>query len=159
MTSEQVQAYLENVGLRSPLVERGVDIVDKWESLYGARPIDIVVDDERDESNARVYKDLWGLYPDFVVEQYTWTAGNFRGDVVSLESGIVRFEYTVRDYNFVEATDASRMTLEVDFQARVAGTVNVSGANCDHLLRLYREYFVPNLAGVRRPTAPEVAGA
>ncbi len=71
------------------------------------------------------------------------TQDNF--DMAPIAKGVTRWEIEKQEYDFMKATDNSRLMLKVSLSPPVYCTFKASQQNCDYLKEILLKYFVPNM--------------
>jgi len=56
-------------------------------------------------------------------------------------NAILYWEITKQNYDFKQATDASRLVIHFRSTTDITGTLMASGANCDHLRGWFEKYI------------------
>ncbi|NOX28522.1 MAG: hypothetical protein GXP35_00490 [Actinobacteria bacterium] len=147
--NQEFREYLRSLDMAEPLIDRVETIHDRYLALVPLEFDRIFVTDFITSEGDRRYENLWFFQGDLAFEAHDF--------VVEDEIDGGEFPYieiwTVSsvDYDFVEATDDSR--LSVDFvSGPISGAMKASGSNCDALRYLISDWIVPRVGRVAAPT-------
>ena len=129
------------------LIARAEEVLATLGELLPETPEFLFVSEYRDEDGNREYEGLWVLTERYVSEAEQFVSrGDF--DLVRRDIGLGRVFVERRDYDLGTPTDASRLTVTLNFNRNGAGlvaTLKASGSNCADLSQILREYVVPTL--------------
>ena len=143
--NEDFVRYLQTIGMAPPLVDR-VKLFFTWCSTLTPTKIrEVFVSDFIDPDGTRLYGAIW-----FFTETHVFETGVFTEeesfDCVPLRKRVARWDVSLRDYDLRLATERSRMALNLDFGwPGIAGTMQATRENCDHLTRVLHEWVLPNM--------------
>jgi hypothetical protein len=142
MTDEEIQQYLEELGLGAALTERAQVVISFYERIVGEAPLHVLVNDYRDDDGSRFYESLWLCFPNCMCEAFEWVTTD-RGDFTA--PAFSRIVVTRREFDFEDATQASRLTVEAKVGTTASGisaTLKASGDNCLVLADIVRDYMM-----------------
>jgi hypothetical protein len=137
--------YLESVGMTAPLIAR----VEQIYAFYDRHIIpnqlaDVFVSEYVDSAGLREYDSLIFFTEAFVVEAKQFVhEDDF--DVSILRKQVTYIEIRKQDYDYEQATDASRLSVTFTLRSGITGEMKASRANCDHLRNRIAKHLVPNL--------------
>ncbi len=136
--------YLEDIGITTQaLIKRIEEMHDFYRKICPEEFEDIFLEDIINKSKER---DFVGL--SFFSKNYCLSSANFLSEdtfvMVSNHREIIALEIKPKNYDFEEATEFSRMT--VDASEVVSGWAGkATGKNCKYLKEIAEKYFVPNI--------------
>ena len=133
--------YLEKVGIAEPIQERIKTIYEFFAEVCPEEITGIFISDYIKEDGTREYTHLH-----FLSEKYSMLAVNFIneddfrwGQFVPVRNIRIR----KRDYDFKEANEESRMTIDVIYVNGGHSEYQASKANCDYLKNVFQKYHFP----------------
>lgn len=142
--------YARSIGLGDPLIAQ-VERFHRWGSELVSEEIQgIFIDDFVQEDGTRIYGGVWFFTEEYVMETGVLTT-DLSFDCVPTKGRVVRWDITVSDYDFGQATTKSRMSLRVDFPwIGINGTMRATHKNCEQLTTILRKHIIPNMLGPAR---------
>jgi hypothetical protein len=140
---KQFSDYITAIGLTESLVKRVETIYDFYANLLKIDIEDIFVTDFIDKEGVRHYQNLWFFSKNYWMEAKGFVSSdNF--DSMNIVSVIVYWVIEKTEYDFVKATEKSRLSINVhpsvfelpstDFKA--------SRENCDFLRDLFLKHII-----------------
>jgi hypothetical protein len=135
--------YFDAIGLTKTFRERIKVINFFYEQLCPEVLQDVFVTDYVAEEEGRRFENVWFFSEHFIMEAKKF-ASQDDYDIVYAKP-LERMAITKNDYDFVKATENSRMT--VDWSTpRLKASLRASSENCDFLKALTVKYFLPLVA-------------
>jgi hypothetical protein len=95
------------------------------------------------ENGERIFENLWFFSPHYLVEAHQFIGTD---DVDITPHGVLCWlRVTKIDYDFVKATTASRLFVNMSAATRggLAANLKASRENCDHLRRIVKTRLIP----------------
>lgn len=137
--------YLQSIGMTTPLIKRVEQIYSFYDKHIAPDQImDIFVSEYTESDGTREYDSLVFFGGPFVVEAKRFVhEDDF--DVSILRKQVLYLEIRKQDYDYEQATDASRLSITFTLGSGLNGELKASRANCDHLRDLITKHLVPNL--------------
>ncbi len=137
------KTYLESIGIQKPFLERAEEVIDFYQQIYQDQIEDIFVTEHFDKDGNRQYESLWLFSKTSMMEAKRFlTVDDF--DCSPLENQVRYWCIKKEEYNFLEASNKSHMTLEFGLFTEVGGIIKASRENCNHLKALFLKHFIPN---------------
>ncbi len=145
------KTYLESIGIQEPFLERAKEVIDFYQQIDPDQIEDIFVTEYFDKDGDRQYESLWLFSKTSVMEAKQFlTVDNF--DWSPMENEVRYWCIKKEEYNFLEASNKSRMTLEFRISRPVGGIIKASQENCDYLKVLFLKYLIPNVKKYPAPS-------
>jgi hypothetical protein len=145
---EQFEEYFTGLGMGAPLIERGLSVIESVERLLTEPIRYLFVSEYRDEGGNRNFESLWILTEGYMSESQGFLTGD-RFDIVPVHQGLVRLETNREHFDFVTATDQSRLSINISFppsgSTGLSGNFKASGENCTALVGVLQGYLLPLL--------------
>jgi hypothetical protein len=113
-----------------------------YEDMCPEEISDIFITDFIAGEEGRKFESAWFFSAGYMMEAKTFVSQDIF-DLVPT-TPIVRWEVTKSDYDFVTATEASRISLHF-VGPHINGTLRATRENCDFLRDLMLKYVVPNV--------------
>lgn len=144
---EQVSGYLAGIGMGTPLVDRTKIVISRMVDLLPEEPQYLFVSEYRDAEGSRTYDSLWLLSNSFMAESQQFVVTD-RFDITRVDQGLMRVFISHEDFDFKEAVDSSRMSVDINFEgsASITGAFRASGSNCGDLNVVLSKYLLPLLS-------------
>jgi len=140
--------YLESIGIKAgPLFGRIESIHEFYLEMCPDEIGDIFVTDYIDSEGKREYENLWFFSDRYIMEAKGFAAGKDDFDITPINSRVVYYVIRKQDYDFKEATETSRLYLELKLDTGVDGDFKAAKENCDALRDIILKYVKPNLKG------------
>ena len=123
-------------------MDRVKELYELAVAVMNEEPIDAIIEDYINQDGTRVYSHLT-----FFSEHYFTGIANFlTEDTIFLHNLSRRIEsmyISKRDYDFKQATEKSRLTLNFNYDSNneMSGNFTASKENCDHLWTICQKYF------------------
>lgn len=148
MNDETVD-YLQKIGMGDALADR-VRTIEKLVLAVLPDEVSLVfVSDYLDDEGNRQYENLYFTTPNYLVEVLGFVSQQtFEIDLI--RNNIINLRYESRDYDFKHATEQSRLSIRYT-TGPLSAHLKASRENCDYLLRINREAFLPNLVSNQAP--------
>lgn len=137
--------YLKVIGMTDVLIKRVGEVYDFFQSICPEEITDVFVTDFLREEGNRDYESLWFFSKGYVMESKNFvTKDEF--DMTPLLKNIYYWLIEKQDYNFLKATEKSRLRIKVNFNPGLgmSGDLKASKENCDYLKDIFRKHFLPN---------------
>ncbi len=142
---KEFESYLSDVGMGGVLIERVRDIDTLVSSVLPEEVTHIFVGEYLDSEGTRQFENLYFLTPGYLVELRNFVSGDtteFEVDLI--RDSIINVMFVVKEYNFQQASDASRLNFRYT-TGPLGAELKASKGNCDHLFRIIRDCLLPNL--------------
>ena len=140
--------YLESIGIKTgSLLDRIESIYEFCLEMCPDEIADIFVTDYIDSEGRREYENLWFFSDRYVMEAKGFAAGKDDFDIAPMKDRVKYYEIRKQDYDFKEATDKSRLYLEISWGTGVRGEFKAAKENCDALRGIILKYVKKNLEG------------
>ena len=152
MRSEFV-SYLKAIGMTDVLVKRIEEVYEFYQRVSPEEITAIFVTDFLKEDGNREYENLWFFSQGYVMEAKNFlTKDGF--DMTPLLKSSFYWLVEKQDYNFLKATEKSRLLIRVNLSAGLgmSGEFKASKENCDYLKDVFHKYLLPNLSAGRGAT-------
>ena len=157
-SSETLNDILETMEAPEPVRVRARRLLDFYQAL-GYADCALFVSETVDDDGNRKFDSLWLLNDTSTMEGELTEAADDQLDGAPYANRLIRWATRSKDYNFVRAVTASRLTLELWFSDSIFGDLNASGPNCDRLRDLMIKYLLPETgAKVQAVPAARAAG-
>jgi hypothetical protein len=131
--------YAEEIGLTAPFIEKVKDIFNFYSSTGLGEIVDIFITDYIAEDGTRRYESVW-----FFSEKYIMEAKNFLFeddfDIAPFKRRVKYWNVKMLDYDFIKATEKSRLTLFISMDTGLVCKLKASKENCDYLNKIMRKY-------------------
>jgi len=144
---DDFKEYLDSLELSSEAIENNIENIFIYASkLCSEEILDIFVCDYIKEDNSRDYESLWLFSKSFVME-----IRNFRSnieydiDVANLSDSISYFRTRIKDYDFIKASEKSRMSIDCMNFDTINFILKASRNNCDKLALIIEKYVKSNM--------------
>jgi len=140
------EKYLNSIGIVSAtLLKRIDDILKDCSKITNEDLVDLFVDEYINEDGIRIYTDITF----FAKNDDHIGVKNFQSEneyfMVNYGKKIDFIKIIKKDYNFKNSNENSRLTIEVTGKGEWLGMYKAARKNCDHLLKIYNKYLLPNL--------------
>ncbi len=139
---DDVTEYMESLDVPAPVRERTTILLRRYDALGVGRGR-AFLSEASDEDGSRQYRSLWIFTPSAVMEAELRDEDTAEMDAVRLPGNLTRLVVRVRAFDFQPATAESRLSVDLWFSDEILGQLEASGANCDRLATLLRDYVVP----------------
>ncbi len=139
-----LNAYLNTIGAPQAVQLRVDGLLDKCQAMWGFSPDYVFIEDLVTPDGNRQFTNLGGIYQrtyfDLQIPEPNWSCS-----ITSLE-GADSIEYmNIADFDFVTATDGSRLMAAIKASSHTHITFSATGQNCLELVRMVRTRLVPML--------------
>ncbi len=142
---DEFESYLSGIGMGEVLRERVRAIETLVSAILPEEITHVFVSEYVDSESNRQFEKLYFITPAYLVEASEFVSGdttNFEVDLI--RDSIINVQFTVKSYDFREASDSSRLNFRYTTGV-LAAELKASKENCDHLFRVLRECLLPNL--------------
>ena len=147
---EQFTAYLKSIGMSDVLVKRIETIHGFYQSISPGEITDVFVGEHLEADGNRAYESAWFFSQNYFMEAKTFTTkDNF--DLVPVRNRVRHWRVEKQDYDFVNATEKSRMVIEIRLIESLGGIFRASKENCDFLRDVFRKHILPNIVCIGEP--------
>ena len=142
--NDEFKKYLTSIGIGKPVAERVEAAYQFYKNILEMvddEVKDIFITDYIKKDNSREYENLW-----FFSEKYVMEAKLFinMDDFDFMPSrGLKYLRIDKQNYDFKQATDQSRMSVEYGGQDMLSGELRASKENCDRLRYITIKYLMP----------------
>lgn len=139
--------YFKAIGMTEPIQRRIETVYEYTNKLCpGEEFEDVAVNEYVDEEGTRTYTAV-RFYSDKRVVMIKDILGGDDFSVRGLKQDIVFIRVEAKDYDFKKAIEKSRLHVFVQYSffENAFAALNGSGGNCDHLMAIYRKYYLPHL--------------
>ena len=132
--------------------DRLIQLFEKIQSAYPEEIIRAFVSNagqpEEEMSHDRKYFSVWVFTDKYVGEIKNPLSNTLRlnFEVVPFANSVDWMRITSQEYDFTAATPKSQMSLDFTTIDGFNGLISSVGEECDDLIQLYRNIFVPNLS-------------
>lgn len=144
---EKVSEYLSGIGMGDALVERTRAVLGHMIDFLPEEPQYFFVSEYRDAEGSRSYESLWLLSENFMSEAQQFVVKD-QFDVTRVDRGISRVFASNGDFDFGEASENSRLSVEIivaTLGSGITGSFKASGGNCQDLSEILKNYLMPLL--------------
>lgn len=140
---EEFTGYLKSIGITEALYKRILEIYEFYESVCPEEITGIFVTDYVRDDNSREYENFWCFSSNFGMEARKFAfEDNF--DMCFIRKKVQRWEMKKKSYDFKNATQDSRLSLQINIYYVGEGNLRATGENCDRLRDIILKYVVPN---------------
>jgi hypothetical protein len=141
---EEFTKYLISIGMTKTFDTRVQTIYEYYKEICPDEITDIFVTEYIKEDASREYENLWFFSSKYCMEAKLFiTKDDF--DMTPISNQITYWKVEKQDYDFKRATDKSRLSLELAFEAAIRGHLKASRENCNHLKDIILKHVVPNM--------------
>lgn len=141
---DEFAEYLRSIGITDVLKERIVSIYQIVERVCPEEIDDIFVTDYIKDDASRDYENLWFFSKKHVMEIRQFISKD-DFDICPTYKQIGHLIIRKKDYDFENATQASRLSIEFQMHNWIEGNLRASRENCDYLKSILLKHIVPNL--------------
>lgn len=145
MNKEVIRDYLRGLGSTKVVTDRVLEIHALYESWCPEELIDCFISEYRNEENEREYESLWFLSNRYLMEAKDFLSSD-HFDLAIIKHNILRWEIRGQEYSYEQATNKSRLSIEVAVKGHITARLKASQENCDTLMKVFRKHFRSNLA-------------
>lgn len=140
---EKFKEYLKKVGITSDvLLERVRFLYDVATKMCPEKIEKLFVDDYITKDKTRAYESIWFFSQGFILEAHNFET-DYEIDIVPTKG--FRLAMELKDYNFNEATEDSRLRVFMTFAEDISGELKATKENCDVLRDIVLKYIKPKL--------------
>jgi hypothetical protein len=139
--------YFDVIGITEPIRQRIETFLENFKEICpGEEFVDIAVNDYVNEDGTKSYTAIRFYSSKRVVMVRNISEGS-DFSVSGLSQNVDYIEIKVSAYDFKKATERSRIRIVVRFPflEKKFVALNGSGTNCDHLMEIYRKYYLPRV--------------
>ena len=139
-----IKEYLPKVDITTNTLSERVSFLYEVASKMCPEKIErIFIDDYINEDKSRGYESIWFFSKRFILEAHDFET-KYELDIVPII--VYRFLIQLKDYDFCEATEESRMRVFITFGEDMTGELKASKENCDILRDIVFTYIQPKLS-------------
>ena len=137
--------YLTSLPMPNTYVNRTTAVLDQIERLFIFETEDLFVTDYIKDDGERVFESLWLFNRDLAVEAKDFlNKEDF--DLTPIKSTVGYLCVKSSGFDFVKATNKSRLNISFYFRGGISAQMRASGENCLKLLGVFQTYVKPNLS-------------
>lgn len=141
--NKEFTTYLETIGMTNVLIKRVETIYDFYRVVASAEITDIFVTDFIKEDGSREYESVWFFSEISAMEAKSFiTKEEF--DNSPLKKHISYWSIEKQDYDFIKATDKSRLQIHFSLPEMTSADLKASKENCDFLNGIFKKHVLPN---------------
>ena len=141
---DEFSQYLQTIGTSTVVRERIEGIHEFYKGICPEEITGIFVTDYIKADGVREFDSLW-----FFSRKYAMEAKQFLSeddfDIATFDKSIERMAIKKQDYDFKQATEKSRLNVNVYTASDLNGDLKASKENCDYLREVTLTYLLPNL--------------
>ena len=134
--------YLTSIGLRPVLLSRAETIIDFYSGILEIDPEYLFVSEYQGNDGSRQYESLWLCSSRFFCEAKNFTA-EYDCDYVPYDGNFAQWSVLYKDFDWRDATEESRLTLDFLLNNDVYGKLQATGFNCNQLVKFLDLYIKP----------------
>jgi len=135
--------YLKTLGMTDVFCQRVESIYDFYVGVLPEKITDIFVSEYLNNDGSRVFENLWIFTPNYTCEAKSFISiDNF--DIMPIES-VTRWELQKENYDFIKATEKSRLQVNFNLKHNLTGRLKASQYNCDNLRYIVLTYISKQL--------------
>ena len=139
-----IKEYLPKVDITTNTLSERVSFLYEVASKMCPEKIErIFIDDYINEDKSRGYESIWFFSKRFILEAHDFET-KYELDIVPII--VYRFLIQLKDYDFCEATEESRMRVFITFGGDITGELKAAKENCDILRDIVFTYIQPKLS-------------
>ena len=139
------EEYFNAIGVREPIQRRIAEILTIVKRLQpDAEFLDVGINEYVGKDGSRVFesirfysKEVSVLVKDFLSSDYFVISGN--------TNTLCRIRIKSENYDFIRATEASRLLVIGQFLDEGIAELKGTGENCDYLFDICKKYLIPRL--------------
>ncbi len=140
--------YLESINIKGEiLLDRIKSIYEFYKDMCPDEIADIFVTDYIDSEGRREYGNLWFFSDRYAMEAKGFATGKDDFDIAPMKNRVKYYEIRKQDYDFKEATDKSRLYLNIIWDTGTTGELKAAKENSDVLRGIILKYVKKNLIG------------
>ncbi|MHB8119849.1 MAG: hypothetical protein ACYDHX_14185 [Methanothrix sp.] len=141
----EFKTYLVSIGIGEPFAKKVEEAYQFYSEILKNMDDeikDLFITDYIQQDGSRQHVNLW-----FFSKKYFMEAKMFINkddfDFMPISSGLAYLRIEKQNYDFKQATNESRMTVEYQARGMMNGTLIASRNNCDKLREIIIKYFAP----------------
>ncbi len=139
--------YLKGVGITELFLERTKNLIELLSSLINEEIMDIFISEYIDGEGKRNYDDILFFTKSRIIEaRHFLTKDDYFFNCI-LTCPVSGFVIIPTEYDFVKATDKSKLNVNVYFRTELIINMKASRENCDYLKEILKKYFLPTDGG------------
>ncbi|MGD0856150.1 MAG: hypothetical protein ABSA18_10150 [Dehalococcoidia bacterium] len=140
----EFKTYLDSIGMTNVLIKRVEAIYDFYNNVASVEIADIFVTDFIKEDGSREYESVWFFSPSYAMEAKSFISKD-EFDISPIRKRITYWSIVKQDYDFLEATDKSRLQISFSLHEMTTGDLKASKENCNYLKGIFQKYVLPNI--------------
>jgi len=142
---EEFNQYLNTIGIDSPLIRKRIEeLIILIKNLHSEEILDILIGEYINKEGGREITGL-GIYS----ENFVSIFGNFLYEnefkIYNHKKSLKSINFFPENYDFLEATQDSRLLVFLLFREEEGFAGRASGINCDYLKKIVYKYFISSL--------------
>jgi hypothetical protein len=146
LSQEKVIKYLDSIGIMEPIRKRIESLYKDVQKIFPEEQIiDIFVEDYIQDDGTRKYQHI----AFYTKNNLAMSVNEFMSSddirVASIKNNITYIEVHKTNYDFVKATESSRLIIQARVQySGLTLSSKASKENCDYLKDIMKKYIIPN---------------
>jgi hypothetical protein len=154
---DAIEEYLAELSLTKTLRDRIATILEWYRALLPEPVARVFVSETVDQEGQHLFESAWVFTESFVCEADDFLHSN-SFDAASTSLGITHWRFKFEEYEPGEATSTSRANLSFEFTSGISARLKASGANCEHLYALMKEFVLPRAISPSRDVVSRSSG-
>jgi hypothetical protein len=142
----EFEKYLETVGMTGILIARVEEFYKIYESLCPEEITGLFISEYRTSEGVREYEEVAFFSSNYIMASERFVQKD-EFNMAFWGKSIHWWEIRSQDYDFKNATDKSRMSIEYTTVSGVSGDFKASGGNVTYLHQVFVQFFLPNMKG------------
>lgn len=142
-TVEKFSEYCAKIDAPEATRERSQELLKLAQGLMGGAIEEVVIEDSVTDEGVKQFTNLgcfWkGRYLDLPIPSPNWSC-----TLLSIRD-VIGVSPMAKNYNFVEATKDSVLTVDIACLGSTSITLRATGANCDYVMDVVRRYVLKHL--------------
>jgi len=137
--------YLDSIGSSDIMKNRIEEILKDVRKLTGKNEDDILVSDIYDQEGNRQHVSLFIVTEFYIIESKNFLL-EYNIDFVKYKRNITYAKFTIKDFDFKNSNDKSRLKLSFHFTNNSIKTnITTSRSNCLNLFNFFVKHIRPNI--------------
>ena len=141
---EQFTEYLKSIGMSDVLIRRVETIHEFYRNIHPEEITGIFVTDFIKGDGNKEYESLWFFSKTHIMEAKLFISKD-EFDMTPIQKKVTYWKIEKQDYDFVKATEKSRVNLQISFRNPIHGTLKASKENCDFFKDVFLKHIMPNV--------------
>jgi hypothetical protein len=135
--------YLKGIGITELFFERSKKLFELFSSLIEEDIMDIFVSEYIDGEGKRNYEEILFFTKSRIIEARQFLTKDDYFFNCTLNCPVSGFVILPTEYDFVKATDKSKLNVNVYLRTELIINMKASRENCDYLKEILKKYFFP----------------